>query len=275
MRIPVAAGGHTSTSDGLRQPIALTELTGGLRGHSAPVEVEYRAKRTGRSRLPGARSARECDTGFMFSRRVRGPSRRIGLACLAAGVVLLAGCAAPPLPFSVSPTPTPTATPTASPSPPSTATATATAGVAVCGPNTLALSLQSRPYDSGAGNFFWDLQLTNNSSVECTVEGFPAVSLVSANSGAVIGAVSSEEPGRWFPVAVVPLAPGASAFSLLHLGQAGAYNCTVVPVTELTVTLPDWTDPRQVATPKPIDGCDDTSTTIVRSGPLAPSRVVF
>ncbi|MCY7288828.1 MAG: DUF4232 domain-containing protein, partial [Cryobacterium sp.] len=53
------------------------------------------------------------------------------------------------------------------------------------------MSLQSRPNDSGAGNFFWDLQLTNDSSVECTVEGYPAVSLVSANSCA---------PARWHPV---------------------------------------------------------------------------
>ncbi|MCY7289609.1 MAG: DUF4232 domain-containing protein, partial [Cryobacterium sp.] len=92
--------------------------------------------------------------------------------------------------------------------------------------------------DSGAGNFFWDLQLTNDSSVECTVEGYPAVSLVSANSGTAIGAVSSEEPGRFFPVA-------------------------------------GWTDPRRVATPHQIDGCADTSTAIVRTGPLAPGRVVF
>jgi hypothetical protein len=127
----------------------------------------------------------------------------------------------------------------------------------------------------GAGNFYWDLQLTNDSSVECTVEGYPAVSLVSANSGEPIGAVSSEEPGRFFPVAVVSLATGASAFSLLHLGQAGAYGCTIVPVTEVAVTLPGWTDPRRVATPNQIDGCDDTSTALVRSGPLAPGRVVF
>ncbi|MBG6059617.1 hypothetical protein RCH16_002679 [Cryobacterium sp. MP_M5] len=209
----------------------------------------------------------------MTSREVRGRSRRAGLACLAAGIVLLAGCAAPTASTSGSPTPTATATATSSPT--STPAPTASAGVAACGPNQLALSLQSRPYDSGAGNFFWDLQLTNNSSVECTVEGYPAVSLISANSGETIGAVSPEEPGRFFPVALVSLAPGASAFSLLHLGQAGAYSCTIVPVTEVSVTLPDWTDPRQVATPNQIDGCDDTSTAVVRSGPLAPERVVF
>ncbi len=197
------------------------------------------------------------------------------MACLAAGIVLLSGCAAPTASTSDSPTPasTPTNTATASPTP--SPTPTASAGVAACGPNQLELSLQSRPYDSGAGSFFWDLQLTNNSSVECAVEGYPAVSLVSANSGGTIGAVSPEEPGRFFPVALVSLAPGASAFSLLHLGQAGAHSCTIVPVTELAVTLPDWTDPRRVATPNQIDGCDDTSTAIVRSGPLAPERVVF
>lgn len=211
----------------------------------------------------------------MTSREVRGRNRRVGVAGLAAGIMLLAGCAAPTASTSGSPTPTPTPTATGTASPTPSPTPTASAGVAACGPNQLALSLQSRPYDSGTGNFFWDLQLTNNSSVECTVEGYPAVSLVSENSGETIGAVSAEEPGRFFPVALVSLAPGASAFSLLHLGQAGAYSCTIVPVTELAVTLPDWTDPRRVATPNQIDGCDDTSTAIVRSGPLAPERVVF
>lgn len=194
---------------------------------------------------------------------------------LVVGIVLLAGCAVPAPTTSGSPTPTPSPTRTATTSPTASPTPTATAEAAACGPNQLALSLQSRPQDSGAGNFFWDLQLTNNSTVECTVEGYPAVSLVSANSGATIGAVSSAEPGRSFPVTVVPLAPGASAFSLLHLTQAGAYDCTIVPVTELAVTVPDWTDPRQATTPNPIDGCDDTSTALVSSGPLAPERVVF
>ncbi len=209
------------------------------------------------------------------------------MACLAAGIVVLAGCAAPQPLSSLAPTPTPTSTsiPTPTPSPTATPKGTATTqpvptstpspGVAACGPNQLALSLQSRPQDSGAGSFFWDLQLTNNSSVECTVAGYPTVSLISANSGAMIGAVSADDLGRWFPVAVVPLARGASAFSLLHLSQAGAHSCTVVPVTEVAVTIPDWTDPRLVTTPNPIDGCDDTSTLLVRSGPLAPERVVF
>ncbi|MDJ0324919.1 DUF4232 domain-containing protein [Cryobacterium sp. PH31-AA6] len=215
----------------------------------------------------------------MTSRRARGRNRRTGLACLAAGIVLLTGCAAPQPSSPGSPMPTPTPSPTATPTGTATASPTpsptASAGIAACGPNQIALSLQSRPHDSGAGSFYWDLQLTNNSSVECAVEGYPAVSLVSNNSGAVIGAVSADDPGRWFPVAVVPLAPRASAFSLLHLTQAGAYSCTIVPVTELAVTLPDWIDPRQVATPNPIDGCDDTSTAIVRAGPLAPARVAF
>lgn len=239
--------------------------------------VILRASRSRSGRVSGARFAQTCDTVVMTSREVRGRNGRFGLAGLAAGIVLLAGCAAPAAPTSGSPTPTPTPTPTSirTPSPTASPTPPASAEVGGCGPNQLALSLQSRPYDSGAGNFFWDLQLTNNSSVECTVEGYPTVSLVSANSGATIGAMSGEEPGRFFPVAVVSLAPGASAFSLLHLGQAGAYTCTIVPVTELAVTLPDWTDARRVTTPNQIDGCDDTSTAIVRSGPLAPGRVVF
>ena len=212
----------------------------------------------------------------------RGWAAAVGLGC-AVVVGLLTGCAgpgSPPTGGGTTAVPTATATaasPSAAPSAvPSTPLApSATAGPGACGPDELALSLQSRPQDSGAGNFYWDLSLTNTGPADCTVEGYPATTLVGSTSGEPIGPVSGTEPGRWYTVTVVALAPGASAYSLLHLGQAGAYDCPLVPVGALDVMLPGWDTASRVATPNPIEGCDDDSTALVRTGPLAPAPVTF
>ena len=217
--------------------------------------------------------------------RSRGRAGAAGLAC-AVTVLLLAGCAQPasgPATGTAAPGSTPSDGPTATPSasPPASAPPAATpdpaisAGPGACGPADLSLSLQSRPQDSGAGNFYWDLRLTNTGGAACTVEGYPVTTLVSATSGEPVGLASGTEQGRWYPVAVVALAPGASAYSLLHLGQAGAYGCPLVPVGALDVTLPGWDTESRAPTPNPIEGCDDDSSVLVRTGPLAPAPVTF
>lgn len=127
--------------------------------------------------------------------------------------------------------------------------------------------------DSGAGSFYWDLQLTNTSDVRCTLEGYPALFLLSADSGKPIGVASGQESGS--RAVEVPLEPDESAYSLLHLTQAGAYGCPLVPVTELAVTLPNGEKPHRVATPNPIEGCDDQVTELVRVNALGPSPVVY
>ena len=215
--------------------------------------------------------------------RGRGWAAAVGLGC-AVAIVLLTGCSgpsSPPTGGGPSATPTATAAPPATPSAVPSATPTATtaptdtAGPGACGPGALALSLQSRPQDSGMGSFFWDLRLTNTGEAACTVEGYPVTTLVGSASGEPVGAASGIEPGRWYQVTVVVLEPGTSAYSLLHLGQAGAYGCPLVPVGALDITLPGWDAASRVSTPNPIEGCDDDSTVLVLTGPLAPAPVTF
>ena len=201
-------------------------------------------------------------------------------AALAVVAVLLTGCAGPSSPppgTGTTATPSSPVSPSAAPSAVTTATPAPDSSTSpgTCGRTDLEASLQSRPQDSGAGNFFWDLRLTNTGEAACTVEGYPVTTLVSAATGEPVGAVSGTEPGRWYTVTVVALEPGTSAYSLLHLGQAGAYGCPLVPVDALDVTLPGWDTASRVATPNPIEGCDDDSTEIVRTGPLAPAPVTF
>jgi hypothetical protein len=129
--------------------------------------------------------------------------------------------------------------------------------------------------DSGMSSFYWDLTLTNTGSQACTVQGYPGVRLVNASTGALLGPAAAYERYPTVTGDAVELAPGASAYSLLHLNQAGAYTCTIVAVTELDVTPPGTDVPRRVTTPNPIQGCDDPLIGLVKVGPFAPAALVY
>ncbi|QYF73264.1 DUF4232 domain-containing protein [Cryobacterium sp. PAMC25264] len=217
------------------------------------------------------------------------------LLVMAAGTLTLSACGVPLIPTlepSATPsgsspaTPTPTAAPpTAPPTGPSSGPAPQPSQTttpqpsskpppptpAACSTDQLTFGLQSRPFDSGMSSFFWDLSATNAGTQPCTVNGYPTVLLVS--SGQPVGAASGLEP-RAQP-SLVRLDPGQSAFSLLHLTQAGAHGCPIVPVTELAVTPPNNDQSTRVATPNPIDGCNDATTQLVSTGAFAPAPVAF
>ncbi len=114
--------------------------------------------------------------------------------------------------------------------------------------------------------FYWNLRLTNTSDTACTLEGYPQVRLINATTGEVAGAPARQQPGAAESQGVVAVPPGASAYSLLHLSQAGALDCPIVPVTEVTVISPQGGLSRVVATPNRIDGCDDATTELVSTG---------
>jgi len=70
----------------------------------------------------------------------------------------------------------------------------------------------------GAGNLYVPLVLTNVSSRQCVIAGYPGVSLLDA-AGAQIEQAAGREPG--FPANAVPLAPGEAASTVLHTTQEG------------------------------------------------------
>lgn len=142
-----------------------------------------------------------------------------------------------------------------------------------CASTEATFALQDRPEDSGAGSFFWDLHLTNSGTEPCLVDGYPGVTLISAATGQEIGAASGREP-RAAPTEL-RLEPGDSAYSLLHLTQAGAYGCPLVPVTALDVTIPAGAPSTTVATPEQIQGCDDPAVQLVRTGAFAAAPAAF
>ena len=179
---------------------------------------------------------------------------------------------------STSATPTATDAPTGTPTRSPAAVPTSTPGDDVpvaCPAGALGAALVSRPMDSGMSSFFWDLTLTNTGSQACTVQGYPGVRLVNAVTGALLGPAAAHERYPTVTEDAVELAPGASAYSLLHLHQAGVYTCTLVAVTELDVTPPGTDVPLRVTTPNPIQGCDDPLIGLVNAGPFAPASLVY
>ncbi|WEO77430.1 DUF4232 domain-containing protein [Cryobacterium sp. SO2] len=212
--------------------------------------------------------------------------RRLGstVLVLAGCCAALSACGVPLIPVlpsatpTVAPTasraPTPPGEPSSAPTGPASPTPSDQPGVAApCSADELTFALQARPGDSGAGSFFWDLSVTNAGAGACSIDGYPSVTLVSADTGQPVGAASGLEP-RATPVELL-LDPGDSAYSLLHLTQAGAYGCPLVPVTRLEVTLPADAGSSAVATPDAIQGCDDPAVQLVRTGAFAPTPVVF
>ncbi|MGY4858855.1 DUF4232 domain-containing protein [Cryobacterium sp. AP23] len=219
---------------------------------------------------------------------------RVRLRRAGGALLVLAGCSLaltacdtpmiPTLPPVVTPTaipsavPTPVPAPTGTPSPtppsaPGTPPSTTGDTAAACSATDATFTVTDRPGDSGAGSFFWDLRLRNTADRPCLVDGYPGVVLINVDTGQPVGAASGREP-RAAP-AELRLEPGDSAYSLLHLTQAGAYGCPVVPVTSLAVTLPAGDTTAEVAAPHPIDGCDDPAVQLVRAGAFAAEPVVF
>lgn len=170
-------------------------------------------------------------------------------AVVALGVVL-AGCS-----FTSTPTPTATRTVTATASsaatPPASAssssapsasatdnaggdTGTGTGGQASdenasrCTTDNLKGAFAGR--DAGASNVDEELQLTNTGTTDCTLQGWPGVSLVGDNNGTQIG--QPAEFDRSTAHAVVSLKPGTTAVAHFHYVQADAFDqATCKPAT--------------------------------------------
>ena len=139
------------------------------------------------------------------------------LACVAA---LAAACG------SSTPNATPTKTVTASPGQGGTASGsgTATTGPAGASPGgpapcpTRSLGLKLGPSQGAAGSTYVALQFTNNSSVSCTLYGYPGVSLGAGQPVSQVGLAADRNPAP--PRELVTLAPGAVASALLRIVDA-------------------------------------------------------
>lgn len=158
-------------------------------------------------------------------------ARRAGLVVLAAGAAgLLTACGSSnpaPAPAKTvtgtaaaapaSPAVTAPAVPTATTAPATTAPAAA-AGPSTCSPSALRASLgQSQ---GAAGTLYQVIVLTNTSSSDCTLYGYPGVSFVTGPGGSVIGAPAQRN--SLIPDTLITLRPGAAASALTGITDTGA-----------------------------------------------------
>jgi hypothetical protein len=82
--------------------------------------------------------------------------------------------------------------------------------------------------DSGAaGNFYFRLELANQSGRSCTLAGYPGLSAVNLR-GRQIGSPARREVSG--PLAIVTLAPEAQATALIHVIDVGALPASCDPV---------------------------------------------
>ena len=164
------------------------------------------------------------------------------LACVAA---LASACS------SSTPNPTATTTVTVTPtaqaagSGPGAATSAPAAspgGPAPCPTRSLGLKLGLS--QGAAGSTYVALDFTNNSSVSCTLYGYPGVSLAAGQPIKQVGLAAGENPTP--PRELVTLAPGAVANALLRIVDALNYppsKCGPVATKWLQVYPPNQTTP--------------------------------
>jgi hypothetical protein len=130
-----------------------------------------------------------------------------------------------------------TSQPTTSVSPSPTGQATGGTGAGGAAPNPEAAQCITNHLkgdfaegSAGASNVDEELQLTNTGSTDCTLQGWPGVSLVGDSNGTQIGLPAVLD--RTTPHATVALKPGTTAVARFHYVQADAFDAgTCKPVT--------------------------------------------
>jgi Protein of unknown function (DUF4232) len=170
---------------------------------------------------------------------------KIGMAAVAAGVLIGgSACAATPptTPRTpASPSTSLDATPTATPAAAGTraikpAEQTDDATLPRCTTGELSVSLGQG--DAAAGSVYRPLIFTNTSSHTCELRGFPGVSYVAGDDGHQVGPAAAMSGERG---AQVPIAPGATARAQLQLVNVQNFDtaaCHPVPVRGLRVYPP-------------------------------------
>jgi hypothetical protein len=99
------------------------------------------------------------------------------------------------------------------------------------------LAWVGEPGDNAAGSTFYQLELSNTSGTACTLFGYPGVSALTAGSqdGSAADRTATNPP------ALVTLAPGATAHSVLQVNDTGVFDpgeCAPVTADTLRVFAP-------------------------------------
>jgi hypothetical protein len=134
------------------------------------------------------------------------------------------------------------------------------AGVPPCPTSQLTVSLGAS--QGTAGSVIETIDFTNNGSSNCTLYGYPGVSLQGGSPVAQIGAAAARTTTT--AASLVTLIPGAVANAQLQVTVAGNYpasTCNPVPATSLLVYPPGQTVAASVA--YTTTGCSATSVALL------------
>ena len=134
-----------------------------------------------------------------------------------------------------------------------------------------AASLTGALDDSGggaAGHLYMKLVLTNSSSSDCIVDGYPGVSMVKAGTTTPIGAPAvrdAQAPSN----GPIPLAPGQSAAAVLRYTQADNYQgCQRVQGDSILVYPPSAFDSLEI--PRALTACSNATINLLSIGAFQP-----
>jgi hypothetical protein len=129
--------------------------------------------------------------------------------------------------------------------------------------NTVDLDVTVGDPDGAAGSVYRQLTFTNSSDRDCTVSGYPGVSLV-ADGDTQVGAAADREDALG-EAPVITLSPGDAASADLKISSPGVYGdqCTETPADALKIYPPDERDSTTV-TVDGLTGCtgDDAPVTL-------------
>jgi hypothetical protein len=134
------------------------------------------------------------------------------------------------------------------------------AGVPSCATSDLTLS--EGVSQGTAGSVYQTIVFTNKGSSECTLYGYPGVSLWGGSPAAQIGAAAARSTTT--PVGLVTLAPGGTANAAVQITVAGNYpasTCDPTPATSLLIYPPGQT--AAVSLLFATTGCASTSVTLL------------
>lgn len=191
------------------------------------------------------------------------------------GALLVAGCASSSSPSSpAAPSGSPSGSapsgpangsaPASSPAPSAPGSGTAASPRSGAGPAcpTSSLKVTLGPSSGAAGSTYLPIEFTNTGTANCTLFGYPGVSLAGGSPPAQIGAAASRNPVA--AMALVRLAPGAVASATLQVTVAGNYpEATCHPTKASTLVIYPPNQKASVSVPFSTTGCSATGITIL------------
>jgi hypothetical protein len=134
----------------------------------------------------------------------------------------------------------------AAPSAPAATPSQGAGGVPACTTNDLKITAGVGPGGGTAGSVYATIGFTNTSKAQCTLEGYPGVSLTDRQF-AQIGAAATRSAAS--APSTVTLAPGATGDALLRIIDATAYSasqCGLETSAYLMVYPPNQTESYQI-----------------------------